>query len=370
MKGPQKFRISVGGEEYPLIIGFDLGRELLTVLQSEAAGRRVALIADARVAGLWGRSIAAQLRKKGVRCELFTFKGGEKNKNQATATKLSHELLEKHFGRDSFIIALGGGVTGDLAGYVAATYLRGVPYIHMPTTLLAMVDSSIGGKVGIDTPYGKNTLGAFWQPRAVVADLAFLKELPTREVVNGLLEAIKTFFTSDREGLALVREIDPAAPIAKPDIMREIVTRSVRFKAGVTERDEREENERRVLNFGHTVGHAIELLSGFKMLHGYAVGVGMLVEAKMAEVLGLLPHEEYEELERILGTLGIHKRTLRDFPLAEIMRAMKADKKARAGKPYYVLLRSLGSVHTKGGQYAHHVGDETLRAAYNALTGK
>ena len=350
-------------EEYSLVIGPGLEGQLCEIINKEARGYRVALLTDSVVKKIWGKQLLLNLQASGINAELFDFPQGERNKNQKTVTELQHQLLERRFGRDTLIIALGGGVVGDLAGFVAATYLRGVPYINVPTTLLAMVDSAIGGKVGIDTPYGKNTIGAFWLPRAVIMDIQYIGRLPRHEVINGLLEAVKTFFTSDRNDLENALKLDLEEPLKTGEILQRIIYASAKFKVGITERDVREKNERRVLNFGHTIGHALELLSEYTISHGWCVGYGILVEAKISELLGILSEAESREIFRSLEHFGILPADFPKYPAEKIIEATMRDKKVREGIPYYVLLESLGSVHKKDGQYAHPVDAKIVQKA-------
>lgn len=353
-------------EKYPLMVGSGLEDELLIAIKQSNC-HRVAIITDSQVKKLWGDSLLQILKKSDQLVELFSFPAGEQNKNQKTITTLQHQLLKKRYGRDTLIIAFGGGVVGDVAGFVAATYLRGVPYIHLPTTLLAMVDSSIGGKVGIDTPYGKNTIGAFYQPIAIVMDLNFVVGLPKVQVINGLLEAIKTFFTSDKSKLVVAKKLNLDQPQKTPAALQEIIWCSVRMKAGITERDEKEGNERKILNFGHTIGHALELLSSFTLPHGYAVGYGMLVETKIAELLGILSPVDCRFVHEYLAQFGIVPAALHKFSITKIIKATKGDKKTQGGKPQYVLLNSIGSVYQKNGQFAHPVSDTVVKKALQSL---
>lgn len=354
-------------QEYVLIIGLGLEKEFLEIVEKEGRGRRLAIITDSSVEQILGKRLMETLKRSGKEAELLSFAQGEQNKNQKTVTELQEELLKRRYGRDTLIIALGGGVVGDVAGFVAATFLRGVPYINVPTTLLAMVDSSIGGKVGVDTEYGKNTIGAFWLPRAVIMDLKFLEDLPRLQIVSGLLEAVKTFLTSDKNDLASALKLDLDEPLQTAEVLQKIVHASVKFKVGVTDRDIRESNERRVLNFGHTIGHAIELLSEYKMPHGYCVGHGILVEARIAEFSGVLPPEDREEVFRSLAKLGILPADFPKYPVSEILKATKGDKKTRGGVPYYVLLESVGSVYKKDGQFAHPVSDDIVEKALKSV---
>jgi 3-dehydroquinate synthase len=351
------------GQTYSVSIGLGLEKVLQDAAALEGKNSRIAVITDRRVERMFGAQILSALEIPGKHAELFSFPDGERNKNQKTVTALQHELLKGRYGRDTLIFAAGGGVVGDVAGFVASTYLRGVPYVNVPTTLLSMVDSSIGGKVGIDTKYGKNTIGSFWLPRAVIIDMQYLDKMPREKIVNGLLEAMKTFMTSDREALSLVDKLNLAEPLKSPEILQEIIFRSVSFKVGVTGRDVREGNERMVLNFGHTIGHAIELLSGYRLPHGYAVGYGILIETKISELLGALSSSDCAEIYKHLARLGIVPKDFPRYSPEKILEATLADKKTRGSVTKYVLLESVGKVHQKGGQYAHSVTDEIVRKA-------
>jgi len=363
---PKKLSVSVRGTTYPIVIGMHLEKQLVQVVEREGR-RRIAIIADTTTRRLFGNRILRLLGKSGRLAELLSIPPGERSKNEKTVSAIQHALLKKRFGRDTVVIALGGGVVGDVAGYVAATYLRGVPYIQVPTTLLAMVDSSVGGKVGVDTKYGKNMIGAFYQPRAVIADLAFVSTLSKEQVVNGLIEAVKKFMTSEKGSLAFVEKLDSAHPLKRPRVLQEIVYRSVRIKARVVMKDEEEKNERRILNFGHTIGHAVEFLSGYRLPHGYAVAYGMLVEARVAELLGILPVSERVAIDRYLARFGIKPSGLKKYPVTKVLRVIRGDKKTRRGIPHYVLLNSIGSVYVKGRQYAHPVPERIIRKAYESL---
>ncbi len=363
---PKRLAIKMRGASYPIVIGMHMEQELVRTVERQGK-RRIAVIADSTTQRLFGKRIAEILRKNDRSVEIISFSSGEHHKNQKTVAALHHALLKKHFGRDSLIIALGGGVVGDVAGFVAATYLRGIPYIQMPTTLLAIIDSSVGGKVGVDTKYGKNLIGAFYQPRAVIGDLSFISSLSQKQIVNGLIEAVKKFITSDKQSIPLTLQFDIEHPLKDPKLLQEIVYRSVKSKARVVMADEEEANERRILNFGHTVGHAIEFVSGYRLPHGFAVAYGMLVEAKISELLGILPAREYRALESTLANFGFVSSSLARYPLKKILQAIKGDKKARKGIPHYVLLKKIGSVYTKGGQYAHPVSERVVKKAWETL---
>lgn len=364
----RKIKVKVG-KTYPISVGFGLDNELVEAVRREGAAR-VAVITDSNVERLHGARVLKILKTAGVQAEIFSFKAGESHKSQTTVTSLQHELLKRMYGRDTLIVAVGGGVVGDVAGFVAATYLRGVPYMHVPTSLLAMVDSSVGGKVGIDTPYGKNTVGAFWQPRAVIMDLQYIETLSREEFVNGFFEAVKTFITSDKAMFAQAKKLNIDSPLMNPELLLDVVYRSVAIKAGIVARDEREQNERRVVNFGHTIGHAIEFLSKFSIPHGFAVGYGMLAEAEIARQLKLLSQKDFDAVTECLRSLGITARPLAKFPVKKILQTTRSDKKTKGGMPHYVILNGIGSVYVSKGQFAHPVSDAIVASAINTLLGR
>jgi len=358
--------VTIRGESYPIVVGVELEAHILDAIQKSSPAK-IAIITDSGVKKHWGAKFVASIKKSGKPVELFSFASGENNKNQKTVTNIQHALLKKKYGRDTLIIAFGGGVVGDLAGFVAATFLRGVPYIQIPTTVLAMVDSSIGGKVGIDTLYGKNTVGAFYQPKAVIADLRYIKTQKPDHVVNGLMEAIKTFFTSDKDALEFVEKLDPKDPAHDIETVEKIVKRSMQIKSGIVMRDETERGERMVVNFGHTIGHAVELLSKFKLAHGYCVGLGMLAEAKISELKGILHGVDRLYIEGLLKKFGVTSKPLHKFPIKKILEATRMDKKSRGGVPQYVLLKEIGSVYTENGNYAHPVPDELVERSLKSI---
>jgi 3-dehydroquinate synthase len=304
------------------------------------------------VEGLHAAPLAADLRAAGLVVEMLAFPEGERHKTRDTWAAISDRMLAGHLGRDCAVIALGGGVVGDVAGFVAATYLRGVPYVQVPTSLLAMIDSSIGGKTGLDTPAGKNLIGAFHQPRLVVADLDALDTLPPAHLAAGMAEAVKHGAIADAAYFAFLDA--ERAPIRRRDAatLERVVARSVEIKAHVVAGDDREAGRRAVLNFGHTIGHAVEALSRFEMLHGEAVAVGMAHEARLAERLGIA---EPGTAARIAGALAGYGLSLElpDGAAAAgndaLLDAMRQDKKTRAGAIRFALPRRVGEMH----------GDET-----------
>ena len=318
------------------------------------------IITDSVVEKLYGKKLLDLLKKKKMNAHLISFPAGERSKNQKTKTMIDSKMLEKKCGRDTIVLALGGGVVGDMAGYVAATYMRGIPYIQIPTTLLAMVDSALGGKTGIDTKYGKNLIGAFWQPSSVVVDIETIIGLPDRQYYSGLFEALKMFATHDAEMFGYAEK--NIEKIKKRDkvVLQKIVERAVKVKAGVVARDEREGGERAVMNFGHTIGHAIEQLSKYKMPHGYAVALGVAAEGKIAVELGKMKEKSYRRLVDLFTAFDLSIQDLKKFDTREIIKMTRLDKKAKKGRACYVILSDIGLVCKKNRKWVHEVEDKVV----------
>ena len=266
-------------------MGHGLFGRLDSLVKDYCPANSYALITDTNVSQLMAGAALDILRSLG-RVELFEFPPGEKNKTRETWSTLTDAMLAADFGRDCGIIALGGGVVGDVAGFVASTFMRGVPVVQVPTTLLAMIDSSIGGKTGVDTNFGKNLVGAFHQPAAVIADPDLLASLPTEQLRSGLAEAIKHGAIADRRYFDFLNEESAALLSLEPLTTTRLIERSVRIKAEVVAADETERGKRAILNFGHTIGHAVELLTEFRVSHGNAVSIGMWLEARVGEEIG------------------------------------------------------------------------------------
>ena len=317
-----------------------LGR-LETVVAEHLGAARVAMIADADVFALLQ---AGRLGRGPWGGAALTFPAGEASKTRDHWARLTDVLLEQGYGRDSGIIALGGGVAGDLAGFVAATYRRGLPLVQAPTSLLAMLDASVGGKTGVDTPRGKNLIGAFHPPAAVLADPRALTTLPERDYRGGLAEAVKHGLVADadyfgwmeREADALVRR-DEAA-------LARLVRRSVEIKAEVVSGDEREAGRRAILNAGHTVAHALEQATGYGIPHGEAVALGLVAECALGEALGVAPAGLGGRVAELLRRLGLPVRLDVGVDAERVMRAMERDKKNRAAAVRFALPSGLGAM--------------------------
>lgn len=328
----------------------------------------VAIITDHWVEQTYASRLEKVLNLAGYSTLLFSFPPGENAKNSQTKDQLEDQMLTQGCDRDTLIIALGGGVVGDLAGFIAATFMRGIPYIQVPTTLLAMLDSSVGGKTGIDTPRGKNLIGAFWQPKAVVSDINCLHTLPMNHRINGLIEAIKIALTSDREALNRIALHLDAILNLEASALIPLIQSAVQKKAEIVGKDERESSQRAILNFGHTVGHALEQLSGYRLLHGYGVALGILVEAKIAQLKGLLDESAYQTIKNLFQRLDISGAQLKAFHIDEVIAATQLDKKKRKGEIHYVLLNDLGQVYQTEQTFTHPVSDEVVKHAFLLAT--
>jgi 3-dehydroquinate synthase len=297
--------------------------------------------------------------------DVLTIPPGESNKTRETWARLTDQLLAKGYGRDSAVIALGGGVVGDLAGFVAATFMRGIPVVQVPTTLVAMVDSAIGGKTAVDTPAGKNLVGAFHSPAKVVIDPHLLATLPLRELRAGFAEVVKYGVIADetylREVAGKAPKLLSAAGDFMGDSMLSLIVRSVEIKASIVSRDQREEGLRKILNFGHTIGHAVELVSGFSLLHGEAVAIGMALESRLAERLSLAQPGTAETVAMTLQAVGLPTALPPDFDRDEVVEAMRSDKKGRLGKTRFALPLRIGAMAGADSGWTVSVGDDQLR---------
>lgn len=347
---------------YEIQVGHGLLEDLAAALEHACPAHAYAVITDSHVEGPYATPLAARLRAAGMTVEVFAFAAGEWNKTRETWSLLTDAMLARHLGRDSAVLALGGGVVGDVAGFVAASYLRGIPYVQLPTTLLAMLDSSIGGKTGVDVTAGKNLVGAFHQPRLVVADLTVLATLPKTQLAAGLAEAVKHAVLSDANYFAFLDEERTAVLGKDPAALERVVARSVEIKQDVVALDEREAGPRALLNFGHTVAHAVEVVSQYGVLHGEAVAIGMVHEARLAERLAIAERGTAARIAGLLEAFGLPL----ELPggADDVLDAMRHDKKVRGGQIRFALPRRVGAMFgdaTQGWTVA--VGDADIRAA-------
>ncbi len=335
--------------EYPIVIGSNVVGDKVArkSLGEVVRGRRCALISDTTVDALYGDMARIALSDAGaVACSRYAFPAGEASKTLATIQSLYRFGVEEALDRNAVVVALGGGVVGDVAGFFAATFLRGVDFIQMPTTLLALVDSSVGGKVGVDLAEGKNLVGAFHQPRLVLGDLSFLESLSIRELRCGLAEVIKYAVIMDAELFSLLEEEVERMLGLERALYEEVVGRCCHHKAGIVEQDERESGRRELLNYGHTFGHALEVIGGFTAVnHGEAIAIGMGMAVDLAASLGMVPKELPARQDALLEQYGLPLRQpkLGGTVSAEtVLGLIYRDKKVRAGIPRLVLPCALG----------------------------
>jgi 3-dehydroquinate synthase len=333
--------VKLGDRGYPIVLGEDVGREVQAkIAQLGRAGKRIAVMTDEHVAA----KQAAALKAMFGDAPTWTVAPGEPSKSLAELGRALEYLAEQAFGRSDAIFAVGGGVIGDLGGFTAATYLRGIDYYQVPTTLLAMVDSSVGGKTGVNLAAGKNLAGAFHQPRGVFVSTSLLKTLPAREFAAGAAEILKTGLLGDASLFAQLEE----NPLKPGDArLPEIIKRCCAIKAGIVESDERElakEGGRALLNLGHTFGHAIEQATGYAAyLHGEAVAIGLVAAARLSQELDLISAEDAARVGAAVRAHGLPVKLKAKLPLAELMEATTRDKKVRAGQRRFVVLQAIGA---------------------------
>lgn len=338
--------VSLGARSYPIHIGGNLLPGLGAQCAKLGLGRRCAVISDSNVAPRYARVALASLKRAGFEPVLISVPAGENSKRLQVVQACCNQLARHRLERKSFIVALGGGVVGDLAGFVAATYLRGIAFVQVPTTLLSQVDSSVGGKVGVNLPAGKNLVGAFYQPRLVLCDLTTLASLPPREFRSGLAEVIKYGVIYDA---TLFRRLERDLELLLDknfDVLAEVVSRCCEIKAEVVAQDETDNGLRAILNFGHTIGHAIEAVSGYgKYLHGEAISIGQVAAARMSIAMSGLPAGEAERIEALLRRAGLPVTIrLTASQRLRLLGAMRLDKKVSGGEIKFVLARRIGKV--------------------------
>lgn len=338
-------RVDLGSRSYDIYIGSGILGGLGRRVRQVCAGDKALVVSNRKVFALYGEIAGKSLADSGFKVAFAEMGDGEEHKNLATLEKLYDLAFAHNLDRRCPVIALGGGVVGDAAGLAAATYLRGVPFVQVPTTLLAQVDSSVGGKVAVNHPGGKNIIGAFYQPGLVVADMSTLKTLPPREIKSGMAELIKYGVISDtgffnwlEDNTGRLLALDEAA-------LAHAVAVSCRIKARVVEADETEQGLRAILNFGHTAGHAVESLSGYGVYsHGEAVAAGMAAAARLAETMGLLPAEQAGRIVSLIRRTGLPVSLPPSLGAEDLIAAMRQDKKARSGRLTFVLPVDIGVV--------------------------
>jgi 3-dehydroquinate synthase len=350
--------VELDDRSYPILIGADLLADA-TVLDRAVPGSDVLLVSNTTVAPLYAERLKGALGRR--RVVEAVLPDGEAHKTLANVSRLLDVLVANRFNRDSTVIALGGGVVGDMAGFAAACYQRGVSYVQAPTTLLAQVDSSVGGKTGVNHPGGKNLIGAFHQPAAVVTDVSTLGTLPQRELRAGLAEVIKYGLIHDAAFYGWLEQNMDRLLGREPEALARAIRRSCEIKAEIVGRDEREQGERALLNLGHTFGHAIEAATAYEgWLHGEAVGAGMLMAASLSRDLGTLEPAAVDRLRSLLERTGLPVAA-RDVPASAALEHMRIDKKVKAGRIRLVLLKGIGSAYVTG-EYPDGALEATVEA--------
>lgn len=334
--------VALGERSYPIWIGADLLTGLAERWRARLRGKHVLVVSNDVVAPLYLERVVAGLG--GLTWDKLILPDGEQHKSVSSAERIFAALAQLKANRDASVIALGGGVIGDLAGFAAACWMRGIDFLQMPTTLLAMVDSSVGGKTGVNLPAGKNLVGAFHQPRAVVIDTSTLATLPAREYRAGLAEVVKYGAINDSSFFQWL-EHNVAALIAREETaLVEAIAASCTNKAGVVARDETEQGERALLNFGHTFGHALETAAGYgALLHGEAVAIGMVLAATLSSRLGRAPESDAQRLQRMLDSLGLPTTLPAGSNAEQLLDLMRLDKKNVSGRLRLILWRGIGA---------------------------
>jgi len=338
------------------------------LVREVAPAHRYAIITDDIVGPLYASRVVESFTD--ARVDVLTIPTGERHKTRESWARLTDELLAAGFGRDSTVVALGGGVVGDLAGFVAATFMRGIPVVQLPTTLLAMIDSSVGGKTGVDTPAGKNLVGAFHPPSLVISDPAALATLPPEQLRSGLAEAIKHGVIADERYFERV-VADLPTLLAQPSGpgMLGLISRSVEIKADVVARDEREGGLRKTLNFGHTLGHAIESESGYRLLHGEAVAIGMVLESVLAERVGVAEAGTARRVRDAVERAGLPASRPEDMNADRVLAATRSDKKARRGTAEFALPRRVGAMAGEETNWAVRIDEDAVLAVLSIKNG-
>ena len=340
----ERVNVDLGKRSYDILIGPGILLETPNFIKQLGSFSKIFLVTDTNVEDYIGQDLLnlfyGENDLTGV--ELISFPAGEESKNIDTVISLARRMVQKGADRSSLILALGGGVVGDIAGFLASIYMRGIPFVQLPTTLLAQVDSSVGGKTGVDLPEGKNLIGTFAQPIGVLADIGVLTTLPASEIKNGISEIVKYGMIKDKKLFEKLEESWWDVINLEPQLTSYLVRRSCEIKAEVVSKDEKEGGYRRILNFGHTIGHAIEAASNYTIPHGEAVAMGMVAVSKISANRGLLEDQDVERLIELLKRFDLPTAIPDEISHEKVLENIKRDKKAKAGKVHFVLAKGIG----------------------------
>jgi len=344
----EEIEVRLGERSYKILVDSGNLKNIGKVLRDYDLGKQATLVTNPLVGDLYQDVVKGSLKKEGFEVAIARVPDGEEYKSLEWAAKLYDELLEHKRDRYSFILALGGGVIGDLAGFVASTYMRGIPFVQVPTSLLAQVDAAIGGKVAVNHPLGKNLIGSFYQPKLVYTDLAVLKTLAHRELIAALAEVIKYGIINDSEFFGYLEEKIDGVKTLNLDVLKKVVATCARVKAELVSLDEREEKGiRSMINYGHTIGHALEVLTKYRVYrHGEAVSIGIVAAARIAQRMGILDKESEERQIKLLEKVGLPTR-VKDIAHSKIIKALARDKKVKEGKIRFILATEIGKVETR-----------------------
>ncbi|NPV00149.1 MAG: 3-dehydroquinate synthase [Brevinematales bacterium] len=346
-------------DSYEISIGTGIFKDKVRNTLSQLKPSRIAVVTDTHLFKIYRDLLNVTF---GADARIIVYPAGESKKNIRTITGMFAEMQDAGLDRKACVFAFGGGVTGDMAGFLAGIYLRGVRFVQIPTSLLAMVDSSTGGKTGVDTPGGKNLMGVFHQPKAVIIDTDFLKTLPRRDLINGMAEVIKHGIIADSKYFDFIAKKLSKIKKLDGDTLIEMINGSCRIKSSVVSADEKEAGLRQTLNFGHTVGHAVEAASDYRIPHGYAVAIGMAAEAYLSLQRGILSEKEFERIGRVLKAYGLLKYAalLDKMDMDKIIQASTRDKKNEASNTRFVIIPEIGKVRDENGRYSFDMKESEL----------
>lgn len=345
VQGMAEVQVGLGRRSYQIFIESGCLQRIGSDLANRKIANRYAVITDTTVGKLYGEQLLQILTEAGIEARLFPFPAGEKSKNLYTVEALASRLAAAGYDRHDALIALGGGVTGDITGFLASAYMRGIPFVQVPTSLLAQVDSSVGGKTGVDLPEGKNLVGAFYQPKAVYVDIDVLQTLPREELLGGLAEVIKYGVISSEEFFSFLEQYRRKILQLEPEVLIQMISTCCSIKAEIVEQDEHESGIRRVLNYGHTIGHAVEAASNFELIHGLAVAVGMVAAARISVMKNTLTGKEEERIYSLISAYGMPVAMPHYLDRPSIKRYLKTDKKNVGGKIVFILPDAVGSTY-------------------------
>jgi 3-dehydroquinate synthase len=338
---------------YQIIIGNNILDKIILDLKKLSLASKYIIITDNNVKKLYGEKILDLFKKNKLPVNLIAVLPGEKSKSIERKIEIENKMFELGCGRDSCIVAFGGGIVGDLAGFTASTFNRGISFVQIPTTILSCADSSIGGKTGINTKYGKNLIGAFYQPKKVYIDTNFWQTLNAKEIKNGLAETVKHSLIIDKTFFYYLEK--NYQKILDPNIAQYIAKKNCLIKKNIVEQDEKENGIRQILNYGHTIGHALENLSNNKISHGHAIAIGMNIAGKISNHLGFLSNDDLQKQNNLLVKVGLPIDIPKNIKFSDILDVIKLDKKAKNGEARFVLLNKIGQIKKQGNDYSFAV---------------